>query len=100
MRSVRAGAWLALGGALLALSACGSPTIDPTDVEEQVSAGLTDEVGGVFEASCPEEIPAEAAYTFTCSVKDPADATTIIVSITVDDAEGAFSWRVASVAEG
>ena len=100
MWTVRVGAYLALGGGLLALSGCGSPMIVPADVEEQVSAGLAEEVGGAFEASCPEEIPAEAGYTFTCTVTDLADGTTVTVTVTEDDAAGAFSWRVASVSEG
>ncbi len=90
----------ASGARLLALSGCSAPMIDPADVEEQISTGLAEEVGGAFEASCPEEIPAEAGYTFTCTVTDPADGTIITVTVTEDDADGAFSWRVASVSEG
>lgn len=96
-QSVRAG--VALGAVLLALGACGSPTVDEADVEQQIVAGLAAEVGGAFEADCPSDIPAEPGYGFTCTVQDPTDGTTITVTVTLDDAEGAFSWRVAAVSE-
>ncbi len=100
MGSVHAAVGLLLGGGLLVLSGCSSPVVDGADVEQQISAGLAAVVDGTFAVSCPAEIPAEAGNSFTCQVEDPAGGTTITVSVTQQDAEGAFRWRVASVSEG
>jgi hypothetical protein len=101
MKGARSVPLLAAGAVALVLGGCSSPPmLDPSDVEQQIVAGLEQEVGGTFAATCPTEIPAEDGFAFTCSVRDETQGMTITVTVTQDDAEGAFSWRVSSVSPG
>ena len=95
MRGIR-GALAAMTVAAVALlSGCSSPpTLRSDDVQDQIEAGLADQVGGDFTVVCPSGVPAEAGITFTCSVTDESDGTTIDVVVTESDSSGGFEWRV------
>lgn len=62
----------ALGALAVAtlLAACsGEETLEPDSVEQSISTQLEAEVGEVPKSvDCPEEIPAQADSTFTCTV--------------------------------
>ena len=80
---------------LLVLVGCSTPpTLRSVDVQDQIEAGLADQVGGDFTVVCPSGVPAEAGTTFTCSVTDEADGTTVDVIVTESDDSGGFEWRV------
>ena len=79
----------------LSLAACSSSaSLQPADVEEQITRGLTEQVGGEFEVTCPSPLPAEAGYTFTCDVTDRTGSRTVAVTVVEDDDVGTFRWRV------
>ena len=79
----------------LSLAACSSSaSLQPADVEEQITRGLTEQVGGEFEVTCPSPLPAEAGYTFTCDVSDRTGGSTVTVTVVEDDDAGSFRWRV------
>jgi hypothetical protein len=68
--------------------------LDTGDVQDSVSAGLTEQAGGSFTVTCPAEAPAQAGYTFTCSVADATDGSTRTVTVVEVDDAGAFTWKV------
>lgn len=77
------------------LSGCASPpTLVSGDVEDQISEGLGEQVGGEFTVVCPSGMPAEAGTTFTCTVTDASDGSTVSVIVTESDDAGGFDWRV------
>ena len=81
--------------AVIALAGCsGSASLVPSDVEEQITDGLTEQVGGEFEVTCPSPLPAEAGYAFTCEVADRTGGSTVAVTVVEDDDAGTFRWRV------
>ena len=81
--------------AVVSLAACASsPSLAPGDVEQQITDGLTEQVGGEFEVTCPSPLPAEAGYTFTCDVTDRTGGRTVAVTVVEDDDAGTFRWRV------
>lgn len=88
-------------GAALVLSSCASTSsLRPSDVEDQISQGLSTQVGGEFAVSCPSSLPAESGYTFTCAVTDRTDGTTSTVTVVEDDDTGAFTWKVTAPSPG
>lgn len=81
--------------AALSLAACSSSaSLQPADVEQQITQGLAEQVGGEFEVTCPSPLPAEAGYTFTCDVTDRTGSTTVAVTVVEDDDAGTFRWKV------
>ena len=81
--------------AALSLAACSSSaSLQPADVEQQITRGLAEQVGGEFEVTCPSPLPAEAGYTFTCEVADRTGGSTVAVTVVEDDDAGTFRWRV------
>lgn len=81
--------------AAVALAGCtSSSSLEPTDVEDQITDGLIEQVGGEFEVTCPSPLPAEAGYTFTCDVSDRTGGSTVTVTVVEDDDAGSFRWRV------
>lgn len=63
-------------------------------MQDQIAAGLAEQVGGDFAVTCPTGVPALAGMTFTCSVTDASDGRTIMVTVTERDDAGGFDWRV------
>lgn len=62
------------------------------DVERQIAKGLAEQAGGRFTVTCPDRIPAQADYRFTCTARE--GDTTVTVSVTEEDDAGAYSWKV------
>lgn len=81
-------------GSLVACST--SRTLNTDDVQNAISKGLTDQVGGTYEVKCPDTINAEKGGTFTCDVKDPASGQTAVVTVTQTDDQGKFDWKITS----
>jgi hypothetical protein len=82
---------------IVVVAGCSSPpppTLRSGDVQDQIAAGLTEQVGGDFTVVCPTGVVAQTGTTFTCSVTDEADGTTITVTVTESDDAGGFDWRV------
>jgi len=78
-----------------AITGCSSPpTLRSGDVQDQIAAGLAEQVGGDFTVTCPTGVPAEAGTTFTCKVTDASDGSTLLVTVTESDGAGGFAWRV------
>ena len=86
--------WLCMASLALLAGCSSPPTLRSGDVQDQIEAGLADQVGGEFTVVCPTGVPAEAGTTFTCSVTDESDGTTIDVVVTESDNAGGFEWRV------
>lgn len=87
---------LAVTLAAVVLTGCSAAAaIRPADVERQITDGLSEQVGGEFEVTCPSALPAEAGYTFTCAVADRTGGGTLTVTVVEDDDTGTFTWRVA-----
>ena len=63
-------------------------------MEDQIASGLAEQVGGDFSVTCPTGIAAQAGTSFTCSVIDASDGSTVTVTVTETDDVGAFDWRV------
>lgn len=83
------------------LAACSTTrTLNTEDVQTAIAKGLTDQVGGTFEVTCPSDITAKKDATFTCSVKDPSDGSSATVTVTQEDDQGKFNWKVTSAASG
>ncbi len=98
MPAARATALLGLCLSLGLISGCSaSLTLNSGDVESEIAKGLTDQVGGEFTVRCPTEIPAELGYSFACDVTSVDDGAAVTVTVTEDDAKGAFSWKVTAV---
>ena len=101
LRSTRA---LALAAAILsvtALAGCSTTkTLSTDDVQNAIQKGLSDQVGGTFTVTCPSDITAEKGGTFTCSVANASDGSTATVTVTQEDAEGQFNWKVTAASSG
>ncbi len=96
--AVRFARSVALVVAVSTVAACGSSaTLRVTDVESALVAGFADQVGGAFTATCPSPLPAEQGHTFTCTVTDVGEGTTVDVEVVEDDGDGAFRWHATSV---
>jgi predicted small secreted protein len=91
-RSMAIAAVILAAGSLAACST--TKTLNTDDVQGAIAKGLTDQVGGTFNVTCPSEITAEKGATFTCAVTDPADGTSATVTVTQEDADGKFNWKV------
>ncbi len=95
MRGVRGAVTAMSFVALVWLTGCSAPpTLRSDDVQDQIEAGLADQVGGDFTVVCPSGVLAEAGTTFTCAVTDESDGSTIDVIVTESDDAGGFEWRV------
>lgn len=86
----------ALSAALIvAAVACGSDGVDVIDaakVEADIVAGLEDEGLEGVEAECPDDRPAKADDTFTCTASVHGDEHR--VTVTQADAEGTVDWEL------
>lgn len=80
------------------LTACSTTkTLNGTEVQDAISKGLTEQVGGgPYTVSCPAEPTAQKGGTFTCDVTDPSDGTSATVTVTQTDDNGTFDWKVTS----
>lgn len=85
-------------GALVSCSTV--KTLNTDDVQSAISKGLTDQVGGTFDVTCPSDITAEKGGTFTCQVKDSSDGTSATVTVTQEDDQGKFNWKVTAASSG
>lgn len=94
--SARAGRWATGACSLgLALAGCASPvTLDSTDVQTDIAAALTEQVGGEFTVTCPSAVEAVAGATFDCSVTDGTTGATRTVRVEQTDGTGGYSWRI------
>jgi hypothetical protein len=57
-------------------------------------------VGGSFTVTCPTNITAEKGGTFTCTVSDASDGSTATVTVTQQDDQGQFDWKVTAASSG
>ena len=70
-------------------------TLNGTDVQDAISKGLTEQVGGgPYTVACPAEPAAQKGGTFTCEVTDPSDGSSATVTVTQTDDNGTFDWKV------
>jgi hypothetical protein len=89
----RAVATVFLGVALL--SACSTTrSLNTTDVQNAISLGLTEQIGGKYTVSCPSDIEAKTGGTFVCDVTDDTTGQKAKVTGTQDDDQGHFTWSV------
>ncbi len=80
--------------AALALFVTGcSQTIDGSDVEREVAAGVDDLQSVEVEVSCPDDIEAEDGGTFTCTATD-SEGTEMDVNVVQQDADGNVEWTM------
>ncbi|MEX2324606.1 MAG: DUF4333 domain-containing protein [Nitriliruptoraceae bacterium] len=77
-------------------SAGGSGQIDPEVLGEQISDGLSEQLGGVFTVECPSGQPNEVGTTFECRATDESGQVGIITVVISDDA-GNVDWELAEV---
>jgi hypothetical protein len=95
---------LALAAAIMSVSAlvaCSkTSTLNTEDVQTAIQKGLSDQVGGTFTVTCPSDITAEKGGTFTCGVTDSSDGSSATVTVTQEDAEGQFNWKVTAAQSG
>ncbi len=85
---------VATASVALAAGCSSPPTLRSGDVEDQIASGLAEQVGGDFSVTCPTGIAAQTGTSFTCSVRDPSDGSTVTVTVTQKDDAGGFDWRV------
>jgi hypothetical protein len=77
----------------LATAAC-NPTLDDSALEEQISAGITQQAGvDISTIDCPSGRPLLAGDTFTCTATTD-DGTTLTITVTQKDNQGNVSWEV------
>jgi hypothetical protein len=101
LKSSRALAVAAFMMSVGALAACSTTrTLNTEDVQSAIAKGLTDQVGGTFDVSCPSDITAQKGATFTCEVKDSSDGSSATVTVTQEDDQGKFNWEVTAAASG
>lgn len=90
----------ALLGALVAtvglLAAC-SNSLSQTDVQDKLTQGMTEQLGGTYTVSCPSDIPVAAGATFTCDATG-ADGSMGVITVTQDDDQGNLSWEYTAAA--
>jgi hypothetical protein len=93
-RGIPALSALMLASVTIVTGCASPPTLRSGDVQDQIARGLAEQVGGEFTVVCPTGVLAEAGTTFTCSVTDGYDGSTITVTVTESDDAGGFEWRV------
>jgi predicted small secreted protein len=71
-------------------------TLNTEDVQKAISDGLTAQLKGAYTVTCPDNIEAKTGGTFTCDVKDNATTDTAVVTGTLTDDQGKFTWKVTS----
>lgn len=69
-------------------------TVNTEEGEKQISAGLTEQLGGKVTVDCPEDVKAEAGKTFDCEATS-AEGETATVVVTQKDDDGNISWEIA-----
>ncbi|HEY8584638.1 MAG TPA: DUF4333 domain-containing protein [Capillimicrobium sp.] len=81
---------LAAGLAALALTACGTNTIDAEKLQEELRTQLSDDAGVDPEkvsVTCPEDVEIEQGKTFECELTAP-NGDKVQVDVTMTDDEG------------
>lgn len=73
------------------LAACSS-SLSQTDVQDKLTAGMSEQIGGDYTISCPSDIPATAGGTFMCDTTG-ADGSTGVITVTQTDDQGNLSWE-------
>jgi hypothetical protein len=80
--------------AVLTVLATGcSQTLEASDIEREVAAGVDDQQGVEVEVSCPDDIKAEDGGTFTCTATD-SEGTEWDVDVVQQDADGNVEWTM------
>lgn len=93
---------LALAGCDVSFSASSgdSPALLETDqLADEISSGLSEQLGGSFEVVCPGGQPMAAGTSFTCEATDEAGQVGVIAVEAVDDV-GNVDWEVVEVRPG
>lgn len=73
--------------ALPLLAACGAGSVPASDVEEQISTVLEQEVGQApDDVTCPDDLPGEVGAEMSCELS--AGGQTIGVTVTVSSVDG------------
>lgn len=86
--------WALCAAAVLTVLATGcSQTIDGSDIEREVAAGVDDLQGVEVEVSCPDDIETEDGGTFTCTATD-SEGTEEDVNVVQQDADGNVKWNM------
>ena len=94
MAKVRIGGIAVLLIATALASGCAAArAMSAADVQAVITNGLNEQMGVRYSVVCPAGMPVEAGYTFTCTVTDPADGSTTLVTVTETDDNGAFTWK-------
>lgn len=88
----------AMLGALIAtvglLAAC-SNSLSQSDVQDKLTQGMSEQLGGEYTVTCPSDIPVAAGATFTCDATG-ADGSTGVITVTQDDDQGNLTWEYAA----
>ena len=91
-RRVLAVATACLSTALLA--ACSSAnTLSSVDIQNAISQGLTDQLGGTYTVTCPSTIQEQAGATFDCDIVTGTGATGVVTATQTDD-QGHITWEI------
>ena len=97
---MKLGRMTALVGALAMtvglLAAC-SNSLSQSDVQDKLTQGMSDQLGGEYTVSCPSDIPVAAGATFTCEATG-ADGSSGVITVTQDDDQGNLSWEYTAAA--
>ncbi len=78
------------------MTACSS-SLSQSDVQDKLSQGMTDQLGGTYTVTCPSDIPISAGSTFTCDAVGD-DGSMGIITVTQDDDQGNLTWEYAAAA--
>ncbi|MGH2684362.1 MAG: DUF4333 domain-containing protein [Actinomycetota bacterium] len=93
-RSIRV---TALAAMLVLVGCSGERVVDTDELEGQIAAELQAQTGVTpTSVSCPDDVPAEAGATFSCTVTAD-DGSTANVTVTQTDDEGSLTWEVDAV---
>ena len=86
---------VAVLAATLVLSGC-SRVVDTDELEAQISSELQRQAGVTpTSVDCPDDVPAEAGGTFTCTATAD-DGSTATIEVVQQDDEGNLNWEVVS----
>ena len=78
----------------LLLSACSvSTTLNSDDIQNAISKGLTDQLGGTYTVTCPSTIEEKAGATFDCDIVTGTGATGVVTATQTDD-QGNITWEI------